>query len=85
MNEQNTVSKIKVEEEIKELVIARIEATMSPHLKLAIGGDKSLTKQEMIEDIKKGNEVGRLIIQSHLNFIKAQASGKLITALNSVK
>ena len=73
-----------ISEEVKELVITRIEATMPSRLKLCMGGEKGLTKNEMIEHVEKGDETGRLIIEAHLNFIKAQASGTLITALNSV-
>ena len=73
-----------VEEKIKELVVARIQARMSQNLKLSIGFDGSVNKGEMIEHVKKGDEIGRQIIQTHLNFMKAQATGQLTTALNSV-
>lgn len=42
----------KIKEELKEVVIMRIEAIPS-NLKLSIGGGKSLTKEEMIEHVKK--------------------------------
>lgn len=70
--------------EIKELVITRIEATMPSRLKLCMGGEDGLTKKEMIEHINKEDDTGELIVEAHLNFIKAQANGQLITALNSV-
>jgi len=72
------------DENVKQLVITRIEAQMSPNLRLSIGDEKSLDKEEMIEHVKKGDETGKLIVESHLRFIQAQASGALIQALNSV-
>ncbi|MBU1203774.1 MAG: hypothetical protein KKG60_01765 [Nanoarchaeota archaeon] len=72
------------DEEIKELVIARIEARMSPNLKLSIGGSQTLRKDEMIKHVKEGDSIGKQIIHVHLNFIKAQVSGNLISALNKV-
>lgn len=71
-------------EAVKELVITRIEAQISPNIRLSIGMDGSLNKEEMIEHVKKGDEIGERIINVHLNFIKAQSSGELISALNSV-
>lgn len=73
-----------VEENIKELVVARIEARISDNLKLSIGSGKSMNKQEMINHVLEGDEVGKQIVEVHLNFIKAQASGQLVSALNSV-
>jgi len=72
-------------EEIKSLVVARIEAKISPNLKLSIGSEGSFDKEQMMHHVKKGDRLGKQIARVHLNFLKAQASGKLITALNSVK
>ena len=57
---------------------------MSSTLKLSIGSDGSLTKNQMIENVIEGNEVGKRIMQTHLNFMRAQATGQLTTALNTV-
>lgn len=74
----------KIEEEIKELVITRIEAQLPSHLKLSIGSSGSMTKEEMIEHIKKGDEVGQKIINSHMAFLKALVNGELVKAITSV-
>ena len=71
-------------ETLKKLVIARIETNMSSTLKLSIGSDGSLTKNQMIEHVIGGDDIGKRIIQTHLNFIRAQATGQLTTALNTV-
>ena len=77
-------SENKITEEMKQLVVARIEAQVSPNLRLSIGSDGSFDRDEMIGHVKEGDDIGRKIIQVHLNFIKAQANGQLTSALNSV-
>lgn len=85
MNKYDNVSEeVELNEDIKKLVIARIDARISSNLKLSIGDKGSLNKQEMIEHVKKGDEIGKQIAKVHLSFIKAQASGELITTLNSL-
>ena len=74
----------KINEEIKKLVIAKIDARMPSNIKISIGGGGSMLKQEMIEHVKKGDEQGKQIIQMHMNFIKAVTSGELIKELNKV-
>ena len=68
-------------EDIKELVLARIEV-MPSNLKLSIGNFGTFTKDEIKEHIKKGDDAGKQIIQIQLNFIKALSNGKLIETLN---
>ncbi|MCK4649933.1 hypothetical protein KAT36_01745 [Candidatus Pacearchaeota archaeon] len=82
---KNIISKEKeLNETLKKLVVARIEASMSSTLKLSIGSDGSLTKNQMIEHVMGGDNIGKRIIQTHLNFMRAQATGQLTTALNTV-
>lgn len=75
---------LEINEKVKELVIARIDARMPPNMKMSIGGGGSMSKDEMIEHVKKGDEQGKQIIRMHLNFIKAVASGELIREINKV-
>lgn len=72
------ISKIdpKRQEYIKELVIARLEAS-SGSLKIMIGGDKELSKQDMIKNVREGNELGKEIIDIQLEFLKDMAAGKI--------
>lgn len=76
--------KSKISDEIKKLVIARIDARMPSNLKLSIGASGSLSKEEMIEHVRKGDEEGVQIVNMHLNFIKAVTSGDLIKEINSL-
>jgi len=74
-----------LDEDIKKLVITRIQAEMPDNLRLCIGQEESgLSGTQMIEHIEKNDEIGRQIIESHLKFIRAQSSGQLLSALNSV-
>ena len=73
-----------INEEIKKLVIARIDARMPPNIKISIGGSGSLSKDEMIKHVKEGDEKGKQIIMMHLNFIKAVTSGEFTKEINKV-
>ena len=84
MKKKNDSPKIILDENIKKLVVARIEAQMSSNLRLSIGAEGSLDKEKMIEHVEQGDDIGNQIVHAHLNFIKAQASGQLISALNTV-
>lgn len=61
---------------IKKLVIARINAS-SDNLKFMIGGQETMTKQELIENVLKGNEIGKEIIDLQLEFLRDMAEGKI--------
>mgnify|MGYP001580290632 CR=1 FL=1 len=71
----------KTEEELKKLVLARIDV-MPSNYKLSIGNFGTFTKDELMEKVKSGDEAGRQIVQMQLNFIKALTTGKLIETLN---
>jgi len=84
MNNQIVSKENELNEALKKLVVARINANMSSTLKLSIGSTGSLSKDQMIEHVMGGDSVGKRIMQTHLNFMKAQATGQLMTALNTV-
>jgi hypothetical protein len=77
--------KNEIPENIKELVIAKIDSQMPSHLKLSIGSYGALTKEEMIEHVKKGDEVGRQIVNAHMSFMKALSNGEVAKAMASVE
>jgi len=68
-------------DEIKELVLARLNV-MPPNYKLSVGNKGTFTKDQLIESVKKGDEIGQQIVLIQMNFIKALTSGKLIETLN---
>jgi len=61
-------------EEIKELVIARLDAIPS-NKKISIGNYGEFTKEELIEGVKFGSEVGKKIIEVELEFLRAFKQG----------
>lgn len=84
MNKESLTSNEEIKESIKELVITRIEAQVPSTLKLSIGSHGSLTKEEMIEHVKKGDIIGKQIVNMHLSFLKALTSGNFVKAMNTV-
>lgn len=73
---QNT-SEEEISEELKELVIARIDV-LPKNKKISIGSIGEFTKGELIERIKKGDEVGKKIIELELTFLRALKDGILL-------
>lgn len=72
-----------INSEIKKVVIMRIES-MPSNLKLSIGDNQSLTKEEMIKHVREEDATGRQIINSHISFMKAIARGDFTKAITSV-
>ncbi len=64
-------------EEIKELVLLRLE-TMPSDRKISIGSYGEFTKEELIERVKKGDEVGKKLIAIEMEFLQAMKEGVLV-------
>lgn len=58
-----------LEEEIKELIIARLQA-IPPNVGISIGSEGDYKRDELIEHVKKDDEIGRKIIEIDLNYLK---------------
>lgn len=85
MNKENSYKTREISEEAKNLVIARIDAQVPSNFRLSIGSFGGMTKEQMIEHVKNGDEIGKQIINSHLRFLQAQSSGKITHALVSAE
>lgn len=59
-----------ISEEIKELVIARLEV-LPKDTGISIGSSGEFTPDELIQRVKSGDEVGRKIIEVQLNYLKS--------------
>jgi len=70
MNEERQ----EISEKIKELVIARLDA-ISSNKKISIGNYGEFTKEELIEGVRSGSEVGKKIIEVELEFLRAFKRG----------
>ncbi len=72
MTEQKDENKIN--EEIKKIVIARLEVFPSDK-KISIGSIGELTKEEMIENVKKETDIGEKIVEVQLNYLRTLKEG----------
>lgn len=63
--------------EIKELVLARLE-TLPSNKKISIGSSGEFSKDELIAHVKKGDPVGKKIIDIELSFLRALKTGQLL-------
>lgn len=74
MAKENSKNKKVLQEKLKKLVIARIEV-MPSDKKLSIGSEKELTKEELIEHVEKGDEIGKKITEVQWGFLKSLKEG----------
>ena len=44
-----------------------------------------MSKEEIMEHVKKGDEIGKQIVQMHINFMKALVKGEVTNLINSVE
>ena len=66
--------KISVDEEIRKLVIARLKL-LSPDTMKSIGSMGTFTRDELIERVEKGDEIGETIKNIEMEWLKAQKEG----------
>ena len=75
---------IKISEDLKNLVVERLDL-LSPDLVMSIGSSGTFTKSELIDHVKKGDEVGKTIVKMELNFLVALKDGTLLQEMISDK
>ncbi len=66
-----------ISEEIKELVILRLE-TLPSDKKISIGSYGEFSKEELIEHVKKEDDIGRKMIDVEMEFLKAIREGIIL-------
>ncbi len=57
-------------EYVKQLVMARLNA-MPPNVSFSIGGFGTYSRDELIDHVRKGSQVGDATIEMQLHFIRA--------------
>jgi len=67
----------RINEELKEIVVARLD-TISPNKKISIGSSGEFRKDELIQHVRDGDEIGRKIVEIELEFLRAQKEGILL-------
>ena len=68
--------KFDVEEELKQLVIQRLKAT-SDELNIVIGNEGDFTREELIRRVESGDKIGKEVVESEIEFLKAMTEGKI--------
>lgn len=72
-------NKDQYDENIKELVLTRLE-TLPAGAVISIGGGQELSKKDLIESVKKGDEAGQKIIEIEMSFLQGLKEGVLYGA-----
>jgi len=72
------MSENQISQDVINLVIARLE-TIPANVSVSIGGDGSYTIEQLIERIKKQDEVGKKMVEMQLAYIRSL--GKVATAV----
>lgn len=63
-------SKTSISQEVKDLVIARLEV-LPEDTGISIGSAGEFTRDELIERVRQGDEIGRKIVQVELSYLKS--------------
>jgi len=61
-------------EDIKELVIFRLESLHS-NKKISIGSHGEFSKEELIEHVRKGDDIGKKVADIEMEFLRALKEG----------
>lgn len=85
MSNRYSPSAKKISKDLKELVITRLDV-LPPNKKISIGSSGEFTKTELIEHVKKEDEIGQKIVEIEVTFLQALKRGTLLEeALTSNK
>lgn len=63
-----------VNEEIKKLVLVRLES-MPSNIKIALGSGEQLSKERLIEHVKNNDQLGKMIVDMQLKYLKSMKTG----------
>ena len=62
--------------DLKDIVIARLE-TLPKNMKMSIGSHGDFNREQLIDHVKKGDTIGKKIIEIELEFLQAMKEGNL--------
>jgi hypothetical protein len=63
-----------IDKDIQELVIARLQ-TLPENVELSIGSEGDFTRDELIDHVRDGDEVGQKMIELEMSFLRSLKSG----------
>lgn len=81
MTEEKLKKPEKISEDLKELVIYRLD-TFPEDKMISIGADGEFSKSQLIDHVKKGDEIGQKIVELELTFLRALKEGVLLSEIN---
>ena len=70
-----------ISETLKNLVIERLDI-IPPHKEIHIGSSGVFTKDQLIECVKREDEIGKKIVEIELAFLMALKEGTLLEEIN---
>lgn len=63
-----------VSQEIVNLVVSRIEA-MPPNVELSVGQGGDYTKEQLIDSVRKQDDIGRQMIDVQMEYLRSLGKG----------
>jgi hypothetical protein len=72
-----------IPEAIKQFVIAKLDVGFPSDKGLSIGSQGMFSKQELIEHVEKGDDIGKTMVRVQYEFLESIKSGKLLREINT--
>ncbi|KKQ35441.1 MAG: hypothetical protein US51_C0005G0004 [Microgenomates group bacterium GW2011_GWA2_37_6] len=72
----------KKKEEIKKLVVARLDA-LPPNISISVGSEGHFNKKELIEQIENDTEIGKKMVEIELEYLRKLKEGIFYASGNS--
>jgi hypothetical protein len=68
--------KIEYDEDVRKLVAARLE-TLPDGAVVSVGSEGEFTKEQIIESVLKGDEIGQKMVEIEMSFLQSLKEGVL--------
>lgn len=75
MEQEKQQKNEEISDDVRDLVIARLQV-LAPGKLISFGGEKqTLTREELINHVEKGDELGKKIVEIEMTFLRALKDG----------
>lgn len=81
MNGEN--NSMQYDKDVKELIVARLE-TLPLGAVVSIGSGQEFTKEEIIQSVRDGNDVGQKIVEIEMFFLQGLKDGILYNEISVI-
>ena len=75
MEQEKQQKSEEISDDVRDLVIARLQVLAPGKLISFGGGEQTLTKEELISHVEKGDELGKKIVEIEMTFLRALKDG----------